>query len=99
MDREVFDVNNIFVQMLMVVHLQQLQISGLSTLAYSDLEQYLSGFLWKRALPSSLHEAADDVLPEELLDSCRGYLYSCLRFDPFRKILDRHHRVRVWGRG
>lgn len=62
MDREVFDVNNIFVQMLMVVHLQQLQISGLSTLAYSDLEQYLSGFLWKRALPSSLHEAADDVL-------------------------------------
>ena len=42
MDREVFDVNNIMVQMLMVVHLQQLQISGLSTLAYSDLEQYLS---------------------------------------------------------
>lgn len=62
MDKEVFDVNNVSVQMLMVVHMQELQRTVLSTLTYSDLESYLSGCLWKRNKPDSLHKAADDVL-------------------------------------
>ena len=62
MHQESFDVHNTSVQMLMVVHIQQLQRTSLSSLTYTDLEDYLNDFLWKRDCPHTLHEAADDVL-------------------------------------
>ena len=60
MHQETFDVHNTSVQMLMVVHIQQLQRTSLSSLTYTDLEDYLNDFLWKRDCPHTLHEAADD---------------------------------------
>ncbi len=62
MENEVFDVNNVSVQMMMVIHIQSIKRIDLSTLTYSDLEMYLSDCLWKKYAPRSLHEAADDVL-------------------------------------
>ena len=59
---EVFDVSNMYVQLAMVIKIQQLQRESLSSLTYKNLEDYLSHVLWKSSLPGSLHEAADQIL-------------------------------------
>ena len=59
---EVFDVHNMYVQLTMVIKIQQLQRESLSSLTYKNLEDYLSSVLWKSNLPGSLHEAADQIL-------------------------------------
>ena len=59
---EVFDVHNMYVQLTMVIKIQQLQRESLSSLTYKNLEDYLSHVLWKSSLPGSLHEAADQIL-------------------------------------
>jgi hypothetical protein len=35
--------------------------------------------------------AADDVLSEELFDSCRAYICDQLRFDPLCEVFHNHH--------
>ncbi len=62
MKSEQFDINNTQVQMILVVKLQQLQREVLPTLTYRCLEEYVSEKLWKDKLPSSLHDAADQIL-------------------------------------
>ncbi len=62
MHSEVFDVNNTFVQMTMVLKLQQLQRNEMPSLQYENLEDFLAEDLWKDETPYSLHEAADQIL-------------------------------------
>ena len=62
MAAERFNIDDTQVQMVMVIKLRQLQREYLPALSYRNLEQYLSEELWKDGAPSSLHEAADDVM-------------------------------------
>ncbi|MCR4950163.1 MAG: post-transcriptional regulator [Solobacterium sp.] len=62
MESAAFDVNNTFVQLTMVLKLQQLQRSELPSLRYDILEDYVAQELWKNDTPYSLHQAADDIL-------------------------------------
>lgn len=62
MNTEKFDINHTLVQLTMVIKLQQLKRSGLPSLNYGNLEDYLAGSLWKKKLPVSLHDAANEIL-------------------------------------
>lgn len=62
MGNEEFDVNNTSVQMLLVLKLQQLKRESMPSLTYKNLEDYLSKMRWKRKRPTSLHQAADEVM-------------------------------------
>jgi len=50
MNKDVFDVNHPSVQMAMVLKLQQMKRIQIPTLSYSDLEDYLTLFIWKNGL-------------------------------------------------
>ena len=56
------DTSNALIQLTMVLKLQQLKRSGLPSLKYSNLEDYLNEKLWANTSPRSLHEAADEIL-------------------------------------
>lgn len=62
MSKVTFNVENTEVQLLIVIKLQQLQRSGMPTLTYKNLEDYLSKMRWVRKSPKTLHEVADDIL-------------------------------------
>ena len=62
MSTVVYDVNNTLVQLTMVLKLQQLKRDELPSLSYENLEDFLTEKLWAVRLPSTLHEAADDIL-------------------------------------
>ena len=62
MKQEVFDVHNRLVQMTMVLKLQKLNRNELPSLSYGNLEDFLMESLWKKGLPGSLHQAADEIL-------------------------------------
>ena len=57
-----YDVNNTLVQLTMVLKLQQLKRDELPSLSYENLEDFLTEKLWAVRAPSTLHEAADDIL-------------------------------------
>jgi hypothetical protein len=57
-----FDINNPQVQMIMTLKLQKLKSEELPTLCYENLADYLDQNLWIDHQPSSLHEAANDIL-------------------------------------
>lgn len=71
MEQEIFDIDNTYVQVLMVVHLQELNRTGQASLSYSDLEDYLAERVWRRGAPLSLHQAADDILKIRVEDIVR----------------------------
>ena len=56
------DSNNPLIQLTMVLKLQQLKRSGLPSLNYRNLEDFLNEKLWHDSLPDTLHEAADQIL-------------------------------------
>ena len=57
-----FDTNNTQVQMIMILKMQKLKSEQLPTLCYENLESFLNQKLWKEHQPTSLHEAADQIL-------------------------------------
>jgi hypothetical protein len=71
MKQEVFDVHNRLVQMTMVLKLQKLNRTELPSLSYGNLEDFLMESLWKKALPGSLHQAADEILSVSASDIVR----------------------------
>jgi len=62
MSSSVYDTDNTLVQLTMVLKMQNLQRGQLPSLSYENLEDFLNQCLWKRGCPSSLHEAADQIL-------------------------------------
>ncbi len=62
MTREIYDVNNTLIQLVMVLKTQQLKRGAIPALRYDDLEAYLARDLWRRSGPRSLHEATDQIL-------------------------------------
>lgn len=57
-----FNTSDTLIQMLMVLKMQKLKSEELPTLCYENLESFLDQSLWKEHQPSSLHEAADQIL-------------------------------------
>ncbi len=80
MKDDVFDVHNTSIQLMMVVRMQELKRTGLPTLRYSDLEEYLEKSLWKRGCPKTLNRAADDVMHVSAND--------IVRYMSFRAVVD-----------
>lgn len=71
MNLEVFDVNNTYIQLVMVLKMQQLKKSDIPTLRYENLEDYLSDSLWKKDCPRSLHSAINQILSVKAQDIVR----------------------------
>ena len=71
MNKDVFDVNHPSVQMAMVLKLQQMKRTQIPTLSYSDLEDYLTLFIWKNGTNDSLTEAVDTIWKIESRDIIR----------------------------
>lgn len=71
MESEVFDVNNTYIQLVMVLKLQKLKKNEIPTLRYENLEDYLTLCLWKRGCPKSLHVAINQVLSVKAQDIVR----------------------------
>ncbi|MBQ7991694.1 MAG: hypothetical protein IJM63_09670 [Solobacterium sp.] len=70
MSSEKIGIENTLIQLTMVLKLQQLKRGGLPSLTYDNLEDYISGKLWLKQAPDSLHTAADEILsiePEEII--------------------------------
>ena len=57
-----FDTNKTQIQMIMILKMQKLKSEELPTLNYENLESFLKQSLWKEHQPTSLHEAADQIL-------------------------------------
>ena len=62
MPTSVFNTDNTYIQMVMILKMQKLKSEDLPTLNYENLENYLKQSLWKEHQPTSLHEAADQIL-------------------------------------
>ena len=62
MQEEIYNINNVQVQLMMVIQLQSLQRQGVPALTYQNLEEYLSLRLWKNKCPHTLHAAASDIM-------------------------------------
>lgn len=75
---------NTLIQLVMVLKLQQLKRSGMSSLRYDNLEDYIKEKLWQKRLPRSLHEAADEVLSIEAQE--------IIRFLSKQAIMDGSHK-------
>lgn len=58
----VYNTQNPYVQMVMIVHMYDIQMKILPTLNYADIEDYLNGYLWRKAYPQSLNKAVEDIL-------------------------------------
>ena len=71
MNKDVFDVNHPSVQMAMVLKLQQMKRTQIPTLSYSDLEDYLTLFMWKNGTNDSLTAAVDTIWKIESRDIIR----------------------------
>ncbi len=71
MDLEVFDVHNTYIQLVMVLKLQQLKKKEIPTLRYENLEDYLETCLWKKDYPRSLHGAINQILSVKAQDIVR----------------------------
>jgi len=71
MRAEIFDTRNPQVQIAMTLKLQNIQRTELSTLTYGNLEDFLMASLWKKGVPKSLHEAADEILSISARDIVR----------------------------
>ena len=55
------DPHNRQLQLAMVLKLQMLQREGLAQLSYQQLEHVLFGWVWRKGVPLSLHEAVEDL--------------------------------------
>ncbi|MBR3363694.1 MAG: hypothetical protein IKG53_02340 [Solobacterium sp.] len=84
MNSEKFDINNTLVQLTMVIKLQQLKRNGLPSLNYGNLEDYLAGSLWKKSVPLTLHDAANEILSVPADD--------IVRFMSSRAVIDGAHQ-------
>jgi hypothetical protein len=62
MSSEKMNTLNTLIQLTMVLKLQQLKRGGMPSLTYDNLEDYISGKLWLKQTPDSLHKAADEIL-------------------------------------
>ena len=71
MSSEKLDTLNTLIQLTMVLKLQQLKRSGLPSLKYSNLEDYVNEKLWLNQRPRSLHEAADEILAVSIQEMIR----------------------------
>lgn len=57
-----YDIDDTSVQMVIVMKLNQLKREELPALTYEQLEEYLMQCLWEKRAPSSLNEAANQIL-------------------------------------
>ena len=57
-----FDISNRQIQLTIVLKLNQLQRQSYPNLTYDNLVDVLVDWKWKRSVPSSLHEADNDIL-------------------------------------
>lgn len=71
MEVKEYGVGNTLVQLVMVLKMQQLIRTGIPTLRYENLEDYLLYRLWKNGCPNSLHEATNQVLSVTAQDIVR----------------------------
>lgn len=71
MSSEKLDTLNTLIQLTMVLKLQQLKRSGLPSLKYSNLEEYVNEKLWLNQHPRSLHQAADEILAVSIQEMIR----------------------------
>lgn len=55
------DQSNRQLQLAMVLKLQMLQRDGLAQLSYQQLEHVMFGWMWRKGIPESLHEAIEDL--------------------------------------
>ncbi len=55
------DPHNRQLQLAIVLKLQMLQREGLAQLSYQQLEHVLFGWVWRKGVPLSLHEAVEDL--------------------------------------
>jgi hypothetical protein len=55
------DQSNRQLQLAMVLKLQMLQRDGLAQLSYQQLERVMFGWMWRKGIPVSLHEAIEDL--------------------------------------
>ncbi|MBV1709119.1 MAG: post-transcriptional regulator [Erysipelothrix sp.] len=55
------DQSNRQLQLAMVLKLQMLQRDGLAQLSYQQLERVMFGWMWRKGIPASLHEAIEDL--------------------------------------
>jgi hypothetical protein len=55
------DQSNRQLQLAMVLKLQMLQRDGLAQLSYQQLERVMFGWMWRKGIPISLHEAIEDL--------------------------------------
>ncbi|MBW9212296.1 MULTISPECIES: post-transcriptional regulator [Terrabacteria group] len=79
MNKEVFDVNHPSVQLAMVLKLEQMKRTQVPTLSYSDLEDYLTLFIWKNGISDSLTEAVDTIWKIEAKDIIRFLSVQAIR--------------------
>lgn len=59
---EKIDFENRQIQLSIVLKLHQLQRNDLNRLLYEHIEEYLEHVVWKKAFPTTLHEAVNDIL-------------------------------------
>lgn len=85
MTETVFDTDNTMIQLVMVLKTIKLRTEQLPSLKYEDLEDYVRRFLWKREVPSQLHQAVNAVLSVTAND--------IVRFMATRSLIDSSHET------
>lgn len=62
MNKVGFSVDDKEIQMALVIKLQEIQRTKVSTITYEHLEDILENSIWKKKRPVSLHIAINDIL-------------------------------------
>lgn len=88
MKKEIFDVNHPKVQLALVLKLQQLKRTQISTLTYNDLEDYLALVILKKETCDSLSQAVDLIWKIEAKDVIRFLSNQVIRDSAKKNLLD-----------
>ncbi len=88
MKKEIFDVNHPKVQLALVLKLQQLKRTQISTLTYNDLEDYLALVILKKETCDSLSQAVDLIWKIEAKDIIRFLSNQVIRDSAKKNLLD-----------
>ena len=91
-----FDITNRQIQLTIVLKLNQLQRLQYPNLTYDNLVDVLVDWKWKRNVPTSLHEAVNDVL-SLTADTVVQYMSKKAIIDGYRSDLSQYNDLLMKG--
>ncbi|MBR5289377.1 MAG: hypothetical protein IKU28_00075 [Erysipelotrichaceae bacterium] len=91
-----FDITNRQIQLTIVLKLNQLQRLQYPNLTYDNLVDVLVDLKWKRKIPTSLHEAVNDILTLDA-DTVIQYMSKQAIIDGYRSVLSSYNDLLMKG--